>query len=339
MKKVLICGPLPPPIGGVSVHLSRLCGLLSANGFLVSICDESSVEKKEIFNLRSLFLLRYLRLVLSCDIIHIHSSVSLFRIIHIVSSFLCRKRIIVTVHSWRSGRVSSFFWSVLLNLVADKVVLVTDGIANKLSIKNSKREIQPAFIPPLSSSSEIPERIIDFVNKARLDGKDIIVSNAFRLARHNGQDLYGLDLCIEAFSNMEVRSQASLIFVISDPQFNHVEVEEALTKVYVKGLGSSVLIYCGSLDYFALLQHADASIRATNTDGDAISVRESIYLGVPCIASDCINRPSEAIQFKSRSAPSLVKSILKVISTERQQTRPDACDYFEFYKQIYLAIK
>jgi glycosyltransferase involved in cell wall biosynthesis len=224
----------------------------------------------------------------------------------------------------------------LLNSLADKVILVTDGINDSLSIKNAKREIQPAFIPPQSSSSKVPGRIINFVNEARLTGKNIVVSNAFRIARHNDQDLYGLDLCIEAFSNTKIRSQASLIFVISDPQYNHVEVEEALANVGVKGLGSSVLIYCGSLDYFALLQHADASIRATNTDGDALSVRESIYLGVPCIASDCVNRPSEAILFKSRSATSLVESILKVISTERQQAKPDACDYSEFYKQIYL---
>ncbi|QSR36412.1 hypothetical protein CFI10_15775 [Marinobacterium iners] len=227
-------------------------------------------------------------------------------------------------------------WRKILNLVADKVVVVSKDIKQKLSIDESKIEVQPAFIPPQSHSSEMPLDILDFISKARDAHKKIIVSNAFRLAQHNGQDLYGLDLCVEAFSNIEINSQAVLVFIISDPEYNHAQIEKIMVSVKSQRLESCVLIYRGAIDFFNLLQHADVSVRATNTDGDALSVRESIYLGVPCISSNCVKRPKEAILFNNRSVKSLTDKIVKTITIKENSNTFDATNYFDIYRKIYL---
>ena len=40
-----------------------------------------------------------------------------------------------------------------------------------------------------------------------------------------------------------------------------------------------------------MLRLTDVLLKPTNTDGDAISVREALYLGVPVVASDVVERP------------------------------------------------
>ena len=50
--KLLIIGPFPPPIGGVSIHLDRLYNYLT-DFFEIRVIDESKIKKKKMFNLYS----------------------------------------------------------------------------------------------------------------------------------------------------------------------------------------------------------------------------------------------------------------------------------------------
>ena len=43
--------------------------------------------------------------------------------------------------------------------------------------------------------------------------------------------------------------------------------------------------------FIPVLRLTDVLLKPTNTDGDAISVREALYLGVPVVASDVVERP------------------------------------------------
>ena len=51
-KKILLIGPIAPPIGGVSIHIQRL-SILIENEYETDFIDESHVVKSECFNLRS----------------------------------------------------------------------------------------------------------------------------------------------------------------------------------------------------------------------------------------------------------------------------------------------
>lgn len=316
MKKILLCGPHPPPIGGISIHIERLSTLLTDNKYAISFCDESPTIKKDIYNIRTLNFFKYLSLMRNTDIVHIHSSIWIFRLIHILSAFIFRKKTIVTIHSWRSGSTPTFIWTTILNLLTFKTILVNYDIASKLKIKPAKRLSFPAFIPPHESKIDLPAAITEFIDNARRDSKLIACSNAFRITEHNQQDLYGLDLCISAFSDDRLIESYALVFSISDPSVNSDKIRSYQKIIEDKGLQNSIYLQLGAIDFYKLLMASDLSIRATNTDGDALSIRESLYLKRPCIASDCTNRPNGTILFTNRSVESLISSISTALPTE-----------------------
>ncbi len=82
--KVLLIGPSPRNIGGISIHLKRLIGLLK-DKYDFSIVDEGHTRYRGEFNLRTLNLVMYYKLLFRADIVHIHSGVFILRFFHIIN--------------------------------------------------------------------------------------------------------------------------------------------------------------------------------------------------------------------------------------------------------------
>lgn len=339
MTKILICGPYPEPVGGISIHICRLGLLLKNQGFDVFYCDESRIFKTSIFNIRSLNIKSYISLLINSDIIHIHSSVGLFRLIHLFISSIFLKKTIVTIHSWRAGKLSSFIWSWILRINCHRVVFVSSEVSEKLHLPSSIKLVFPAFIPSIDQQYEIPEKILEFIGKSKLGGRKIVVSNAFRLIDFDGSDLYGIDLCINAFESVIINKSAVLVFVISDPSVNPEKISYYIDYVRRKNLEETVLIYLGIVNFWGLLQISDFSIRATNTDGDALSIRESIFLKKPCIASDVVSRPELTILFKTKSCTSLIKELQLALTHDFRNYFPKESfdnQIDQFYADLYI---
>ncbi len=83
-KKILLVGPFPPPVGGMSVYMEQLYNLLKNKGIKIYKIDtirEGKKYKKSKLNLTDVFftlkiLYIYIEYLLSCDIkiVHIHTS-------------------------------------------------------------------------------------------------------------------------------------------------------------------------------------------------------------------------------------------------------------------------
>lgn len=333
----MICGPYPAPLGGVSIHIQRLGILLEGQGVDVVYCDESKERKDSIYNIRNLNILNYIRLLSKSDIIHVHSSVDTLRLFHILTSKIFNKKIIVTIHSWRKKEYQNKLWSRVLSFFCHKIVFVSAETALRLDVTPSKKIVFPAFIPPPPSPSKLPQTITNFINNNKLSGKKIVVSNAFRIVEFNDEDLYGFDLCLQAFSNPDIADKASLIFIVSDTSTNKKKINHYIEHIHKNKLEHNILFYLGAIDFYALLTISDVSIRSTNTDGDALSVRESIFLKVPCIASDCVGRPPEAILFKNRSSDDLIQKLAYCFEHSADLTHDSQCATHieEFYQQLY----
>ena len=86
MKRVLIIGPSPDRIGGVSTHIYRLSKLLSEE-YSFDYIYEGRGKKPEYFNMRSLNLLTYIKKIRQADLVHIHSGVFILRFINYVVFF------------------------------------------------------------------------------------------------------------------------------------------------------------------------------------------------------------------------------------------------------------
>lgn len=315
MKKIVFCGPKAPPVGGVSVHIDRLSGLLSARGWSVDYVDESKRRKDGVFNIRSLDFVGYIKKIRAARIIHIHSSVWVFRLINVLVGLLLGKRVIVTLHSWRGKRTWSWgFWRLLLARV-HQVIAVNPTILDVLNLKGGI--VAPAFLPPaMDLEPTIPHSVEQLVVAAKAERMPVLVSSAYRIEKFQGADLYGIDVCLDACGILrESLGRAfCFIFVVANVDsetralFDFYRAEIAR-----RGLSGCFFLLDCSLSFSSLLAMADVCIRATNTDGDAVSVREALYLNRPVIASAVVARPQGTVLFKSRDPNDLAESICLVL--------------------------
>jgi glycosyltransferase involved in cell wall biosynthesis len=332
-KKILLIGPYPPPFGGVSMHIKRLKGLLAAD-FEIDVVDESREKKNGMFNLRSLNVFRYLGKVLKTDIVHIHSGKFFFRLLHFSTAALFFKKKIITIHGYEPGRGANIrpMDRMILNN-CNKVVFVSKELADAFKVK--KYEIKEAFLPPtVNDEAEIPGEISNWIEKKRTEGYKVAVANAWRLDRHEDEDLYGLDLCIlAAKKNRDDGVKAAYIFVVSDGS-GIIKVDQYKKMISEFGLGDRFLLWEAPLSFVRLVVKSDIVLRPTNTDGDALTVREGLFLGKDVIASDVVIRPQGTKLFLTRNAASLAQVVADVASG-KQNGQTNAGDTAETYLAFY----
>jgi glycosyltransferase involved in cell wall biosynthesis len=91
--------------------------------------------------------------------------------------------------------------------------------------------------------------------------------------------------------------------------------QELQRRVHELDLHPNILFWTEPLDGpHHLWARADVFVRATNTDGDAISVRESLSLRVPVVASDASPRPPGVSLFAAGNLVSLLHATRGVLA-------------------------
>lgn len=344
MKKkltLLIAGPLAPPAGGVSIHIDRLSSLLQ-NDFFIDYIDEASKLKPAYFNIRSGNLFTYLRKIAACDVFHIHTGNRLLKKIHLVTGRLMGKKIIVTIHGFGKKRTAiGFYIDSLFYRLANKIILVNPDIKKQLTIPESKCIYQHAFLPPkLEQEDPLPEEILEFIKRAKASGNDLLCANASRLNMHKGQDLYGLDMCIELLKDLNNEGRSvSLIFVLSNESNNKVLLGKYMQEVHDAALEDKFLLVRQNISFIRLIEACDAVLRPTNTDGDALTVREALFLGKKVIASDIVERPAGTALFKTRDRTDLAKvTAHKLDELHRNGGKESYTANTDSYKSFYKTL-
>ena len=151
---------------------------------------------------------------------------------------------------------------------------------------NKQTRLIPAFIPP-QKEERLQTEIINLLNRLRGEGKKIVSTNAFNISfDKNGNDTYGIGFLVDYFKDL-----TNITLIVSDPSGNY-------HKQYKNLQSSSVFFIDFPHPYFELLKHVDYFVRNTSTDGDALSVKEALYLGVSTICTDVVDRPDGATLFK-----------------------------------------
>jgi glycosyltransferase involved in cell wall biosynthesis len=327
MKKVLIFGAMPPPIGGVTIHLQRFFEFvkqqyqdtihLSMYDIKKSILISTSYEKK-----------RVLSTFLDADIIHIHIDHHIKVILALISKIF-RKRIIYTHHN---SRIKSPFFFNAIYYLADEVILVNDKEIDTSKLNAQKIKHIPAFLPP-TSFEPLDDKLLKKIQQSNF----VISSNSSQYILIDNKDLYGFDLLIKAYAeiiNENLIENPLLILV--DPSATSKEMNLTQIKKYPQ-LNKENLLY---LDYFidfsTLIKASDLTIRATRSDGDSLSVRESLYFNTPIIASDVTYRPDGTILFKSGESKMLKAAIVNVYKSKAQTTKKEKKNFSEEIVSLYL---
>lgn len=333
LKRLLEIGPYCET-GGVSIHIRRLVHLLSTD-FIVDIIDESKLKFSDgkIFNLRSKNVLTYLKLIYSSDIVHIHTAINWLRFLHVLISKLFFKKVIVTIHSIMHVEKKKYNLLLKTSLkLSNKIIYVNEKIKQELG--QSKGEIMPAFLPPIIENEiDLPEEITDLLNNNK--GKKIVVSNAYRLDWYNGCDLYGFDLLLEVAKKInENNEDIFILLIISSVAENDVLLNKYNDLIKKENLANTVVIIPYSISFVNLIFRSDMVIRATNTDGDSLTIRESLFFNKPVIASNVVRRPKGTILFRNRDSNDLYAKMVENLNKPYKSVGQSNIDYKQFYLDL-----
>jgi len=258
---------------------------------------------------------------------------------HILFGKLFNKKIILTIHGFGNSKYN--FINRLLNNCCNKIIIVNKNIIPAKELNKMKFHVKPAFIMPVISKEPIlPNEIENIIQTARNENKRIIISNASKLKMYNNEDLYGLDLCLQLSLILKQNEfKFIFIFIVSRQEQQELYFKKIKTEIKKYQLEKHFYLIPTILSFSKLISKSDLVIRATNIDGDSISIREAIYLKTPVIASDAVERPTGTIVFKNRNLEELylkTSSILKkhIVNNEPDNYNNRIDTDFHFYKNL-----
>jgi len=189
-------------------------------------------------------------------------------------------------------------------LMYSRVVCVNAEISRvigDLGVPDNSLEIAPAFLPVEAPDAAVPEEIEKWIER-----HSPVLSAAMFFRPE-----YGFDLLVETLSKLRGTHREIGCVVMGDGEHR----AEALELVQGAGLGDAVLLV-GDVDHeqcLALMARSDVFVRPTLMDGDSISVREALALGVPVVASNVGTRPEGTLLFQAGNVRELVEQIAAAV--------------------------
>lgn len=325
---LIILGALPPPRGGVTTHIERLIPYLKEAGIEFVVLDHSRVRKKKgcVISLhrepiKALFSFMQPGVkVLHCPLSNI--TVSKLMLLLFMRAIGIRLTITLVASPEQTLENSSLglFYILALARFSSHIVATNRDFQKLLldkGISENKVSVIPAFIPSKNDSlkeQSIPQDAVEFCIKR----KPLIITYAHGPDLHKGENLYGLDLIVQL--SQELRAdlpQAGFVVVIPEIT-NKSYFSKLRTNIRENGLEPFFYFAIGNhFSFVPFLQYADLFIRATNTDGDALTLREALYYWVPSVASDACCRPEKTILFHNRDISDLCRAVREALHNNR----------------------
>ena len=345
---VLLLGPVPPPFGGVQVHLMALRAHLRASGDRVSVINVTRNRQPDHDELyfpasASAVLTRIARL--NPDILHVHLGGELMRR-NLALCLACAAwpggRGVLTFHSGgfpsspqgQAAAPDSLAGRVLQRL--DAVIGVNAAIADcfrRFGCEPARVHLiepQPASADPAVREAPWPARFTSFV--ARHDPVLLTVGLL--------EPEYGLDRQIAALGQVRAsRPRAGLIIIGSG------SLEQSLRERIAASAASEHILLAGDVPHtetLVAIARCDLLLRPTEYDGDSVSVREALALGTPVLASDTGMRPSGVHLLGDREPATIARDAVRLAGRRTEGVRAtdatDATANLERVRQLYRAL-
>jgi glycogen synthase len=347
--RVLLMGPYPPPYGGVQTNLVAIrqylrkreipCAVINLTRYRKEEADEIYYPKSALELLKLLFRLRY-------DIIHLHFGGNLTRrllLLALVCSMLPRRKVVLTFHSGgypiseegRKATRRSFCGFVLRRL--DTVIGVNRQLIEfflKMGVASDRvRLIQPHALSLATPAEKLPAAMRRFYDTH----KPVLVTVS------GLEPEYDISLQIEALELVRKRHPNAGLVIIGSGSIE-TEIREQIES---KPFAESVLM-CGDVPHPETLRavaESDLFLRTTHYDGDSISVREALHIGVPVIATDNGMRPDGAHLIPARNLDALHQAIEKLLGNVNERKSHGEADernieaVFYVYKELMSELK
>ena len=189
-------------------------------------------------------------------------------------------------------------------LFYDRVVCVNEEIAAavaELGIAKEKVQIMPAFLPIEAPDVTIPQEINGWMETH----SPVLTSTMFFRPE------YGFDVLARSILRLQKHFPKIGCLVMGTGE----DRSRADGLIAELGLRDSIYL-AGDLDHelcLALIARSAVFVRPTFRDGDSISVREALALGVPVVASDVGTRPEKTIVFETGNVDACVNAVNSVL--------------------------
>ena len=331
-RRIVLIGPMPPPSGGVSTHLSRLLNCSAElNDLQVSVFDirRLRLHSKAVRTRNIILILSELMLA---DVVHVHISrkLKLF-LMNCLKAF--GKKVIYTHHNSRN--LSDPLTHRTMEK-ADLVILVRAANPTLPEHIHQKCKIVPAYIPPFATEP-LTKDLLEIFSSGK-----ILFAHCYQKKTEalliDGKDLYGFDLIFEALELIDQKLPTSgLVLFLADPADAMKEFYQEKVREVTERTGVRIVYWTKEFDFSSALAFCTLLIRATRSDGDAISVREALHAGVPVLASDCVERPEGVRTFFSGDSTSLAENLLEILNNPKPQLisqKDYSTEIFNIYRTI-----
>ena len=315
--ELAIVGAVPPPFGGVTVHILRLANRLTNLGVRFRIVNlNSSIEDHPtIVSWRRRTLRRISAWVFRSPekaVVVMNKRISVWLFFAMIGC-LRRQRILIRLQGsdlvdWKQQRR----WKLRLAAVCLRrvsgVVCVNSELADAvigLGVDPSRVLLMPGFLPP--APEELDSTKIEKPTASFLAAHSPIIAANGKVAQHAGEDLYGLDLLVELLRRLNPSfPNAGLIVCLATPSKQEQQnLNGLIARATALGLEGKILFQTTAGFFLPVLARASVFVRPTNTEGDSNSVREALSLGIPTVASDVAERPPGTVLFRNRDLDDL----------------------------------
>lgn len=330
MKKFHI-GPIPPPIGGISIYLQRLSKIENNSVFI----DEARFIGEGKYNLKLVSSLLYYFKWISHQFLSrekklfvYHNHLLLFRLNFYFLSLISIHDFALVIHGQslfdqytKSNIITRFL--IVKMLSRAKFIQVVNieykELLKIISIDPSKILIKNAFIPPpLDNELEILKNYDETIKSFIKSRSPLMASNSGFIRFYNGIDIYGLDLCIELTSMLKIRyPHIGFIFALADNKKERDYIEKLKNRIKELKLEKSFIFLTGQKEFWPILKKIDIFLRPTFIDGAPVSLEEARFFNCPTIASDVTIRPEGVVTFKNRDLNDLHLKVLKMLENIR----------------------
>lgn len=302
--KILIIGKIPPPIGGVTIHIKRFIEHLKKDNLNYILLDYS--KKNNL-----------LKLFRNYDLAHIHVSNKKLRFFLLLILMFLRKKTVVTFH----GKYDfTNKWDRFSLRLSTKNLILNDYSKNRADKLSSNNKLIGAFIPPLRINESLDVHTINDIQKFIAKFSVIYCMNASNFVLdHEGNEIY---MGTEIINFFKLHSELGLIF--SDPSGSYSAAYD--------GFASNVLFVNTVHEFVDIFKYSDYLIRYTTTDGDSLSVKEALYFNLPVFASNCVERPESVIIIDKLSDVLTINHHRKTIYIKKPEN--SYSDIINVYKEI-----
>lgn len=331
MKLVKHLSPIPPPYGGVTIHIKRLIEKLQNDGysagayfntgnkvFLENLTTYKGFSKKLFF--RSLYYI--VKDTKDYKIVHTHNFFDDAMLLYF-SLFFGSKKIVVSIHNDRSKSIyysqNIIFRYFIRKLSQKKINWITvSEIAKKellkLPLHINEIEVIPAYIPKIENSKKtsLSKSILEFTKKY----DKIIVFYAYSSIVDN-IDLYGTKEALMMFNELVKKSNKyGLVFCVSD-----IDSDLSILKQFAKknDIYDYIFWQVGPInDMYELWSISHLYIRPNVYDGDSISIREALEMNLKVVASDVAKRPNGVVTYKYGNISDFFNKVLKELQKKKK---------------------